>query len=675
MKKLTLTAAVDLTAAARNETRKFSILAYGGGKLKVNGFPMPVVVDLQGLEASASIPIVLDHTTTTENTLGQTSDVDNDGNRLILSGAVTGQSQKVLAVIAQADAGYSWQASIGCSVEAQQEIPDGQSVVVNNRRFDGPLIVARRSVLLETSVLPIGADASTQVNLAAAAAITESTTMQTFDEWVTSSGFDPATLSPEATAFLTTIYDGLDQDTAGDAPTAQASGLVDLRASRAADHLRIAKIEAVAAGYPKIAAAAISHGWTPDQTEVQVLKAQSMSYRPTNRILGTSSGGPDDTSVLAASIALTAGGSASFLAKQFDDKTIDAASSAESRGATLRTVLDYVIRAAGMSASSLRTTDTFIRTAFEASRKLEASGLSTMSLPGILGNAANKLLLEGYSMVRPTWQEFCSEGNLADFKEASRYRMIASGEFEELPPGGVIKHMALNTEQTYTNQAKTYAKMVALDRQAIINDDLSAFETVPKSLGRLAVMQLEKQVYKLLLANGGSFFGTGNSNKLTGAGSALDIAALSAAEQLFLTSTDENGDPIMLEPQLLLVPPSLSITANQLVRDTTVVAIGVGGAADVTPNGNPHAGRFSAVVSPWLENANLPGYSATGWYLMARPQGSSGMIEVGFLNGQKTPTIEQGELDFNQLGLALRGYWDFGVTFQDHRYGVLNAGV
>ena len=674
MKKITLTAAVNLAAAAENESRKFSILAYTGGQLRVNGFPMPVVVDLAGLEASASIPIVLDHTTTTENTLGQTSAVSNDGKRLILSGAVTGKSQKVLAVVAQADAGYAWQASIGCSVEAQQEIPDGQSVVVNGRRFDGPLIVARRSVLLETSVLPIGADASTQVNLAAAAAITESSPMS-FEEWVTSSGFDPATLSPEATAFLTSIYDGLDQDTAGDAPTAQASGLVDLRATRAADHLRIAKIEAITVGHPKIAAAAITNGWTPDQTEVQVLKAQAMNHRPTNRILTTRNGGPDDTSVLAASIALTAGGSASFLAKQYDDRTIDAASSSESRGATLRTVMDYVIRAAGMSSPSNRITDTFIRTAFEASRKLEASGLSTMSLPGILSNAANKLLLEGYAMVRPTWQEFCSEGNLADFKQASRYRMIASGEFEELPPGGNIKHLALNTEQTYTNQAKTYAKMVALDRQAIINDDLSAFETVPKSLGRLAVMQLEKQVYKLLLANGGSFFHADNSNLLTGAGSALDIDALSAAEQLFLTSTDENGDPIMLTPELLLVPPSLSVTANQLVRDTQVVAIGVDSASAVTPNGNPHAGRFSAVVSPWLENANLPGYSATGWYLMARPQGSSGMIEVGFLNGQKTPTIEQGELDFSQLGLALRGYWDFGVAFQDHRYGVLNAGT
>ena len=674
MKKITLTAAVNLAAAAENESRKFSILAYTGGQLRVNGFPMPVVVDLAGLEASASIPIVLDHTTTTENTLGQTSAVSNDGKRLILSGAVTGKSQKVLAVVAQADAGYSWQASIGCSVEAQQEIPDGQSVVVNGRRFDGPLIVARRSVLLETSVLPIGADASTQVNLAAAAAITESSPMS-FEEWVTSSGFDPATLSPEATAFLTSIYDGLDQDTAGDAPTAQASGLVDLRATRAADHLRIAKIEAITVGYSKIAAAAITNGWSPDQTEVQVLKAQAMNHRPTNRIIGTRNGAPDDTSVLAASIALTAGGSARFMAKQFDDRTIDAASSSEARGATLRTVMDYVIRAAGMSSPSNRITDTFIRTAFEASRKLEASGLSTMSLPGILSNAANKLLLEGYNMVRPTWQEFCSEGNLADFKQASRYRMIASGEFEELPPGGSIKHLALNTEQTYTNQAKTYAKMVSLDRQSIINDDLSAFETVPKSLGRLAVMQLEKQVYKLLLANGGSFFHADNSNLLTGAGSALDIDALSAAEQLFLTSTDENGDPIMLTPELLLVPPSLSVTANQLVRDTQVVAIGVDSASAVTPNGNPHAGRFSAVVSPWLENANLPGYSATGWYLMARPQGSSGMIEVGFLNGQKTPTIEQGELDFSQLGLALRGYWDFGVAFQDHRYGVLNAGT
>ena len=235
-----------------------------------------------------------------------------------------------------------------------------------------------------------------------------------------------------------------------------------------------------------------------------------------------------------------------------------------------------------------------------------------MSLPGILSNAANKLLLEGYEAVPSNWEQFCAIGNLADFKPASRYRMVAGGEFEQVGPGGKIKHMDLTTEQTYTNQLATYASMVSLSRQAIINDDMSAFDALPKSIGRMAALKLEKAVYSLLLGNAGSFFHASNDNLLTGAGSALSITSLTAAEKLFLDRTDPNGDPIGVLPNLLLVPTSLSVTAKQLVRDTQTVAIGVDAASDVTPGSNPHAGSFMPHVSPWLSNAGLASYSSTG---------------------------------------------------------------
>jgi hypothetical protein len=291
-----------------------------------------------------------------------------------------------------------------------------------------------------------------------------------------------------------------------------------------------------------------------------------------------------------------------------------------------------------------------------------------------LSNSANKLLLEGYESVQTSWRNFCAIGNLADFKPHTRYRLTAGGDFELVPPGGEIKHMRLNSEDTYTVTATTYATMVNLTREHIINDDLGAFEALPRIIGRKAATKLEKLIYTLLLSNAGSFFSVGNGNYESGAGSALDIDALTAAEKRFLNQTDANGDPVLITPQVLLVPTTLSVTANQLTRDTQVVAVGVGNSAAVTPNGNPHAGRFEPVVSPWLENANLSGYSTAGWYLVARPQGNAGLIEVGFLNMQESPTIENGELDFNRLGVALRGYHDWGLAFQDPKFGVFNVG-
>ena len=669
MKPIQLKATINLSAAATGKPRRFSILAYSGGKLVVDGFEYPVIVDLEGLEAR-KIPILLDHQPSVENTVGQTDSIRNDGESLVLAGHVTGRSDRVRQVLEQADAGHQWQASIGCAVHATSNIPLGQTVVVNGQTFVGPVIVARSATLRETSVLPIGADSTTSVNLSASAKTLKGQSMS-FEEWASSKGFELTGLSSEATAFLTELFNA--ENPGSQHGTAAAAAIVNLRATHAADHERIAKIENLTTRHPAIAATAIRGGWSPEKTEIAVLKANQRNHAPSNRVRGDDA--PNDHQVLVASFAISAGASPAFLAKSMGEKVVDEASRLEARGASLKTVMDCVLKAAGMTAPSRNITDAYISSAFQASRQLEASGLSTMSLPGILSNAANKLLLEGFTSIKPTWQEFCAIGNLADFKTATRYRMIGTGQFEEVAPGGEIKHLSLNNTDTYSNQAKTYATMLGLDRQAIVNDDLGAFESLPKMLGRMGAIQLEKQIYTKLLGNSGAFFDAANDNKLTGVGSALDIEALTAAEKLFLTMVDVNGDPIMLTPELLLVPPTLSVTANQLVRDTQVVAVGVGSTAATMPDGNPHAGRFKAIVSPWLENANLTNQSATGWYLLARPQGSSGLLEVGFLNGQQSPTIEHGELDFSQLGLALRGYFDFGVAHQDGRFGVFNVGA
>ena len=69
MKSLSLTAPLTIKAAASGRPRRFSILAYSGGMLSVSGFDAPVIVDLSGLTASASVPIVLDHQPTTDSTI------------------------------------------------------------------------------------------------------------------------------------------------------------------------------------------------------------------------------------------------------------------------------------------------------------------------------------------------------------------------------------------------------------------------------------------------------------------------------------------------------------------------------------------------------------------------------------------------------------------------------
>jgi len=54
------------------------------------------------------------------------------------------------------------------------------------------------------------------------------------------------------------------------------------------------------------------------------------------------------------------------------------------------------------------------------------------------------------------------------------------------------------------------------------------------------------------------------------------------------------------------------------------------------------------------------------WYLFANPA-ECDTFEIGYLKGKRTPTVEQGETDFNTLGMWFRVYFDLGIREQDYR--------
>ena len=67
------------------------------------------------------------------------------------------------------------------------------------------------------------------------------------------------------------------------------------------------------------------------------------------------------------------------------------------------------------------------------------AAFSTVSLPGILSNVANKKLLQSYSAQPVIATKLCSEGDLSDFKENERFRLTDVGDLERVPDGGEIK--------------------------------------------------------------------------------------------------------------------------------------------------------------------------------------------------------------------------------------------
>lgn len=689
MKPMNITAFMRLRANGKGKPKRFIIKAYSGGLLPVDGFEHPVVVDLAGLETPGAIPILIDHEKTVEATLGATDNIANDGKQLMLEGVVTGVSAKAQQVLAQSAAGHTWQASIGAMVLESESIAAGQTATVNGQTFAGPVIIARRAILRETSVLPMGADSTTSVNLAASARrFLKGSAAMSFEDYVKSLGLDPAALTPEAAAALQTSFAAMTPaaPTANAAPaapspapsvaapTAAAGAVLDLTASlaearrtHAAEVRRIADIQAKASGFPMIAAKAIEDNWSVDKVELEVLKASAARTRPTS-FRGAEPSAELQPLVIEAAFCHVRG--IKNLEKQYEDKVLQAAHSQFRRGIGLQQMFLMAAAANGMHVPpGMRVTTGNIREvlAYSCAPQMVNAAFSTVTLPGILGNTANKEIVEGYQEVDNVWEQIAQIKSVSDFKTVTSYRMLDDMTYEKLGPGGKIKH-GKTGEESFTRSADTYAKMYSITRNDIINDDLSAFDDIRERLGRGSAMALSDLFWSTFLGNLGTIFTSTRTNYISGSTTNLgtDGVGLGLGQKAWRQRTSPAGDGSKRlggsMAKFLLVPPELETIADALYvgRNNSSVKV-----SDV----NTFAGKYNPLCAPQLSDSSISGYSATAWYLFGDKSMGSPMV-VSFLNGQQTPIVESADADFSTLGVEFRGYHDFGVDLGD---GYMNA--
>ena len=678
--------AIEAAAEEGQQLRRFTMTAYTGGEMVLAGWPYPVVVDLKGLKIpKQSRPILKDHNRSL--IVGHTDRITKTDTTLEVTGVISGAGRVAQEVVQSSENGFPWQASVGARAEKVVFVPEGKTARANGREFSGPVYVARRATLGEMSFVALGADEDTSAKVAAQAARqnTEVFAMN-FEEWVEAQGFALADLSEKQAENLKGTYEAIEASQAGgegddggeepppadpdgsDEPqvTQAAPSAVDakaavenLRAELATETKRVATIRKTCAGrHPEIEAKAIEEGWDETKTELEVLRAS----RPKAPAAHVPEAGVNGT-VLEAACLLTAG-----LQKpedHCDEQALDAAAKRFRGGIGLQELLLEAAWANGYTGRNFRATREVLRFAFGQNL---AAAFSTIDIGGILSNVANKFLLDGFFSVERVWRNICAVRNVSDFKTVTSYRLIGKDQYEPVAPGGELKHGTLGEEQ-YANKADTYGLLLSVDRRDIINDDLGAITTVPRKLGRGSGLKINDVFWTIFLANSG-FFKTANKNYLTGTDTVLSIDGLTKAEVAFLDQVDSDGKPIGIMPQIVLVPTALSAMGTQLyksleLRDTT--------ASTKYPVANPHQGKFRVEVSRYLANTHYTGASDKAWYLLADANDLP-VIEVAFLNGQESPTIETAEADFNVLGVQMRGYHDFGVALQDPKGGVKNKG-
>lgn len=681
--QFSFTGSVDIAAAASEGKRpSFSIDAYNGGPMRVAAFFTPVILDLKGLKASrGKLPILMNHDI--GRVVGQADDIQITDKGVKLSGTITGDDGDSGSVVTHAKNGFEWQASIGASVDQREFLEAGKKTTVNGREVTGPLLIARKSTLIETSFVSVGADRTSSAKVAANS---KGETDMGFEKWLKANGIENLNdfdALPEGVQKQLKAAYKLDEEAgAKPAEKVEANAKPDVKANadqgnggqdvqaivaqaveaavgriEKTNQQRSAVIEATA-GHADLQAKALKENWSVEKAELEVIKASRPNIAPYVNT-GAQPDGVSAPDVLTAAMCMA--GNLPDVEKQFNEKVLEAAHGQYRGRIGLQQMLLTAAWAGGYSGHHFDNSAIGMRDILKAA-------FSTYSISGILSNTANKFLLAGFNAVETGWRSISAIRNVSDFKEITSYRLTGNMEFEEVGPAGEIKHGTLD-EQSFTNQARTYAKMLGITRQDIINDDLGALTVVPMRIGRGGALQLNKVFWTEFMDNS-SFFTDANNNFQDGSGTVLSIDSLTTAEQLFFDQTDPDGDPLGLTAATLLVPNALNVTATQLmsnteVRDTT--------ASKKYLTGNPHAGKFDVVRSSYLSNAGITGNSTLKWYLLANPN-ELPVIETVFLNGVEAPTVETADADFNTLGIQVRGYFDFGVSKQDPRGGVASKG-
>ncbi len=629
---------------------KVAGVAYSGGKMNLPGWKSPVVVDLSGMELPDAVPLLANHENKTGARVGMVSASVN-GNALEISGEIVSDSSEAGDIVAQSRNGADWQLSIGADVRECELVKGSREV--NGQMVDGPFYHVRKSVLREVSVVAVGADAATKMKVTARFHLTgvsqikgEEMSEETRNAQTAAGA--AVTEKPEAAPDIAAKSE------------AEITAAADLAAANAvkAERERIGAIQGVCKGeFPEIEREAISAGWTPEATAGKVLEA-IRAARPAANVhisVQTRPEGGEMRRAIEAAMCLRSGMSADVLEKDYGAQTVEAGM--RDMDMPLRQVLVECMKLDGIPVPRGFDNEV-IRAAF-----------STVSLPGILSNVANKKLLQSYEAQPVIATKLCSTGDLNDFKEAERFRLTDVGDLLPVAPDGEIKEGGL-TEESAKNQLETYGKRFCLTRKMVINDDLNAFMKVPAAMGNRAARLVDQLFFARLLSNpkqadGKDLFSAAHRNLLSGAGSALSCDALKKAIQIFLDQTDADGQPISIEPRFLLVPTALKHLAIELTRGATLIMSGTDNT--VRPALNVIADEHLQVVSsPYLANSSYAGNSESAWYLFGSPS-QVDTFELGFLKGRRTPTVERGETDFTTLGLWFRVYFDLGVREQDYR--------
>ena len=274
--------------------------------------------------------------------------------------------------------------------------------------------------------------------------------------------------------------------------------------------------------------------------------------------------------------------------------------------------------------------------------KIVHRAMTTSDFPNLLGNAAGRVLLSAFDESPAVLKQVARLNNLPNFKDRTVIRLPSGApSLEKVNEHGEFKHGGI-AEAANGWRLATFGRIASLTRQALINDDLSAFSGLLNDFGRSAARRESDELVAMLagtpLVDGSPLFDVSRSSLIT---TTLTMVGLALAVKSLRLQKEVGGGFIIQEPAFLVVPAALETLARQLVTAITPATI-----SSVQPY------PVSIIVEPRLD-----AISPTAWYLVANNQQA---LEYGYLDGAQGPLTFQQE-GFEIDGMDIKCRLDFGT--------------
>lgn len=306
-----------------------------------------------------------------------------------------------------------------------------------------------------------------------------------------------------------------------------------------------------------------------------------------------------------------------------------------------------------------------------ASRMIQyRSGMhSTSDFANLLSNVAWKRLRGAYDENPGSYQRWARRApNAPDFKSMSVVQLSAMPDLLQTNEHGEFKYGTVK-DGAETYSLVTYGRIISLSRQAIVNDDLRAFDRLVTGFGSSAARLENRTAYAQLTANAAlsdtvALFHATHANLGTGAGSALQFSSLSAGRTAMRVQKGLQGEELNIAPAYLIVPAALEQTAYQLTSSNYVPAT----KAEVNEFRQGGRTAVEPVVEPILDAS-----SATAWYLAAS-NSQVDTVEYCYLDGAEGVVLDT-EVGFEVDGISFKGRLDFAAKAIDYRGLYKSAGA